>query len=274
VIASSLRDATERQRTRDLMVQARIDAEEASRLKSAFLATMSHEIRTPMNAIIGFSHLVLTTELNDKQRHFIQRIDTAGKNLLNILNDILDYYRIESGQLAIEKVAFTIPAVLKQVQGMLQEKIADKGLQMRVEVADNVPAELLGDPLRIGQILLNYCTNAVKFTHSGSIDVRVDALQRSVDTALLKFTVTDTGMGLDTVRTRALFKPFHQGDSSPTRKYGVTGLGLAICKTLAELMGGEVGVQSALGEGSAFWFTVQAAHGAPTGNTGLLRALR
>ncbi|AMC34423.1 response regulator [Janthinobacterium sp. B9-8] len=234
---------------------ARIQSDQASKMKSDFLANMSHEIRTPMNAVIGMSYLVLKSNLTFKQRDYIEKIQKSGQHLLGIINDILDFSKIESGYLKIEMLDFDLDKLLENVADLLLEKINTKGLELVFDIAADVPRTLCGDALRLEQVLINYANNAVKFTHEGMIKLVCRVQEHDESGVLLYWAVSDTGIGLSPEQVERLFQSFQQADASTTRRYGGTGLGLAISKQLANLMGGEVGVQSVLGEGSTFWFT-------------------
>ena len=241
----------------NLLARGRERAEAASRVKSEFLANMSHEIRTPMNAIIGFSGLALKTELSTRQRDYMTKIQASSRHLLGLINDILDLSKIEAGKLDVESAPFDLLDVIDNVTALVSQRCAEKGLELVVDVAPDVPQALVGDALRLGQVLINYTNNAVKFTERGEITLRVRCTQQQAGRALLHFAVTDTGIGLTPEQQGRLFQSFQQADGSTSRKYGGTGLGLAISRRLASLMGGEVGVQSELGQGSTFWFTAQ-----------------
>src|SRR5215208_3830919 len=261
-ILSIGREITERKKQQDETSRAREIAEEATRMKSDFLANMSHEIRTPMNAIIGLSHLVLKTDLTPRQRDYIAKVQSSGQHLLGVINDILDFSKVEAGKLDLERTEFELEKLLDSTANLISEKSHAKGLELVFEVAPDVPANLVGDSLRLGQILLNYANNAVKFTDRGEIVISVRASERTEKDVLLHFRVQDTGIGLTSEQVGRLFQSFSQADASTTRRFGGTGLGLAICKRLAELMGGEVGVESELGKGSSFWFTARLGIGA------------
>ena len=244
------------------LINAKLAAEDTTRTKADFLANMSHEIRTPMNAIVGLSHLVLQSELSRKQRDFLHKIQDSGQHLLGIINDILDFSKMEAGKLTVEQRDFSLAKVLDNVANLIEDKVkAKQDLQLVFDIAPDVPDALHGDALRLGQILINYANNAVKFTQHGEIRIAAEVVPSQATRIGLRFAVHDTGIGLNEEQIQRLFQSFQQADGSTTRKYGGTGLGLAICKNLAELMQGEVGVQSSPGVGSTFWFTVQLEHG-------------
>ena len=243
------------QRTNELK-SALLKAEMATQAKSDFLANMSHEIRTPMNAIIGLSHLCLQTKLSSKQKDYIKKVYNSSNALLRIINDILDFSKIEAGKLDMESVDFTLEEVLGNLSSMVAMKTQEKNLELITETAIDVPPNLVGDPLRLGQILTNLTNNAVKFTQQGEIAIVTEVLEKSKDQVRLKFTVRDTGIGMTQNQIDRLFQAFTQADTSTTRKYGGTGLGLTICKRLVEMMGGKIWVESQQDVGSHFMFEV------------------
>jgi signal transduction histidine kinase/CheY-like chemotaxis protein len=246
------------------LLAARNEAQAATRAKAMFLANMSHEIRTPLNAIIGMSYLALKTELNERQRDYLNKLQQSGQHLLAVVNDILDYSKIEAGGLTIEQTEFELDALLDNVATLIAGKAGAKGLELIYDIDSELPRHvLIGDSLRIGQILINYGNNAVKFTEQGEVAIMARCIERTGDQALVRFAVRDTGIGLSADQIQRLFHSFEQADVSTTRRYGGTGLGLAISKKLAELMGGEVGVESEPGKGSTFWFTVRLGIGKP-----------
>ena len=243
------------ERTKELEA-ARIAAETANIAKSAFLANMSHEIRTPLNAITGMAHILRRSGLTDAQEDKLGKIVTASSHLLEIINTVLDLPKIEAGKFALEEELVCIEEILENAAGIVGGNLKAKGLRLVIE-QDSLPQGLLGDRTRIQQALLNYLSNAVKFTATGTITLRASVLEDSPEDILLRFEVSDTGIGIEPEAMKRLFSVFEQADNSTTRKYGGTGLGLAITRKLAELMGGEAGVESALGNGSTFWFSVR-----------------
>jgi PAS domain S-box-containing protein len=236
--------------------RAQLAAEAATRAKAEFLANMSHEIRTPMNAILGMSYLALQGPLPAEQRDLVGKVHGAAGSLLGIINDILDFSKIEAGRLALESTPFELDDVLENVALLMRLKAGEKSLELLVGATADLPCGLIGDPLRLGQVLLNLVNNAVKFTESGHVLLDVECLGRSNDCATLRFSVADTGIGIDSDRLRELFQPFTQADSSTSRRFGGTGLGLAISGRLVEMMHGEIGVESTPGVGSRFQFSV------------------
>lgn len=250
-------DVTHEREAVKSLQQAKDMAESVARMKSDFLANMSHEIRTPMNAIIGLSHLTLKTELTTRQRDYLEKIQGSGQHLLGIVNDILDLSKIDAGKLRIDQTEFDLEKVLDHVANMVAEKSSAKGLEVVFDIDPLVPRYLVGDPLRLRQILINYANNAVKFTEQGEVGLRVRVCGETDQAIWLHFSIQDTGPGLTEEQKGRLFQSFSQVDQSATRRFGGTGLGLAISRRLAELMGGTVGVDSVSGQGSRFWFTAR-----------------
>ena len=256
-VAEHLARVAERELTAIELAAARDDAMEASRLKSQFVATMSHEIRTPMNGVIGLNEILLQTDLDSRQRGLARGVQAAGQTLLGLINDVLDFSKIESGELVLEVVDFELSSVFEQTRSLLASSAAEKGITLSVQIDDELPERVVGDPTRLGQVLSNLMSNAVKFTSHGSVVVRAVAEGTDSDDVRLRVLVEDTGIGVPPEQQERLFEPFRQADASTTRTFGGTGLGLAICHQLVGALGGELGVISAPGEGSTFWFTAR-----------------
>jgi PAS domain S-box-containing protein len=255
LIIATAQDITEQKQMHENLKQAKKDAEAANVAKSEFLARMSHEIRTPMNAVIGLTHLTLMTELTEQQTHYLNRIQSSARILLGIINDILDFSKIEAGKLALQSIEFNMDEVLESISDLMRNEAEKKGIELLFSVDGNAPSLLIGDSLRLEQILINLIGNAIKFTEKGQVRVRVQLLSKTREQVKLKFSVHDTGIGVEPEKQAVLFTPFTQADGSMTRKFGGTGLGLAICKRLVGMMDGQIGMESQPGKGSIFFFT-------------------
>ncbi len=253
---SSFREElVKRRQAEETMKIAKDEAERANRAKSEFLANMSHEIRTPLNTITGYAYLLDNSDLKPKQKEYADNIDLAAKNLLGIINEILDFSKIEAHRITLEMIDFDLFSILDNLCGMVGFEAQRKGLKVNLNIKPDVPQYLKGDPGRLKQVILNLLANSIKFTHTGSIDITVELLEKNQDQVNLRFNVTDSGIGISEEQKKSLFEAFTQGDASTSRKYGGTGLGLAICKRMVELMGGNICVESETGKGSTFSFT-------------------
>ncbi|MCL7487501.1 MAG: PAS domain S-box protein [Desulfobulbaceae bacterium] len=257
LFAATIRDISEIKENQRALLEAKANAEMANMAKSDFLARMSHEIRTPMNAIIGMSNLVRMTSLGSQQVHYVNNIYSASKSLLRIINDILDFSKIEAGLLSLESIGFRLDDLFNNLKNIVGLPAYDKGIELMFDLDDALPEILIGDPLRVEQVLINLVNNAVKFTSDGQIIVKARAISVEAEKAVIEFTVSDTGIGMDPAQVESLFLPFTQADGSISRQYGGTGLGLTICKRLVEMMGGEIRVTSVIDKGSTFNFTLE-----------------
>jgi len=259
--AEAARHVLERQRaeleiSNHELEQAKDAADAASRAKSEFLATISHELRTPMNGIMGMSQLLLSTDLNQEQRDFADTLNTSAEGLLGIINNILDYAKLDAGKLQAQKHQFNLPEMVEQWVGAQAAQAQAKGLELVCHLSAQLPALVEGDSERLGQILTRLIENAIKFTTYGEISVRAEVESEDSNNVRVRFQVRDTGLGIKPELLPTLFQPFHQADTSDTRQFGGAGLGLAISRQLAEFLGGRVGVESTLGKGSMFWITI------------------
>ena len=250
-------DVTTQKKLESDLIAAKDEATEASKAKGEFLANMSHEIRTPMNAILGMSHLALLTELNDKQRNYVSNIEKAGKSLLGIINDILDFSKIEAGKFTIEHIDFRFSDVLDNISNIVSLRAQNKDLELIFDIDPDLPDDLVGDPLRLGQIIINLAGNSLKFTENGEIIIRARKMSEGNEYIEIQFDIEDTGIGMNDEQLSRLFQSFSQADGSITRKYGGTGLGLTISKNFVELMNGRIWVESELNKGSIFSFTIK-----------------
>src|SRR5712691_9346518 len=250
------RDVTQHKRSEEALRLAREAAESANHAKSSFLARMSHEIRTPMNGVLGMTELLLETGLTSAQRKYAETVQRSGQNLLGIINDLLDFSKIEAGKLELENVDMDLRRTIEDIVDLLAERAHVKGLELACSIPANLVTHVRGDPLRLGQILTNLVGNAIKFTEHGAVVIRVAGVEEAAKNATMRFEVSDTGAGISPEAQSRIFEEFAQADGSTTRKHGGSGLGLAISKQLVEMMGGTIHVESALGAGSTFWFTI------------------